>query len=257
MDGKDIISKRKGNPEDYTQKSDFWDRTEKKIQSDFLCRPYVLDLLGELEGQQIADIGCADGYVCRLLAERGANVTGVDNSQGLIEKAKKHEEKNPLSINYFVDSALELEKIGNKKFDKVISVLVFGHFNNEQMNKAIKKTSEILKKDGEFVLSVPHPFLYVCKPKTKWIDFKYEDINYFEDERADITLYTKDRDGFDISAQTHTIQSYINSLIDNGFSIEEVKEPKPTKKDLDTYSEMWGEETSRPSYLIIKSKKVL
>lgn len=256
MDGKNTTLKSKGTPKDYTNKSNFWDRTEKKIQSDFLCRPYVLDLLGNVKGQRIADIGCADGYVCRLLAEKGSNMTGIDNSTGLIKKAKKHEGENPLGIEYFVDSALELEKIGDKQFDKVISVLVFGHFNHEQMNRAIEKTREILKKEGEFILAVPHPFLYVCRPETNWIDFNYKNINYFEDEKAKITLYTKDRDGFDINAQTHTIQSYMNSLLENGFKIEKVVEPKPTKNDLNTYSEMWGEETSRPSYLIIKAKQI-
>lgn len=250
-----MTSNNKGKPEDYTEKSHFWDRVEKKIQSDFLCRPYVLDLIGNVKNKKVIDIGCGEGYVCRLLASKGAKVTGIDNSSGLIEKARKQEQEDKQGIDYFVDSALNLKKINIKKFDKAISVLVFGHFNKEEMNEAIRKTFQILKSKGEFVLAVPHPFMYVCKPETQWVDFNYKALDYFRSENAEITLYTKNREGFEISAKTHTIESYLNSLISNGFIIEKVLEPKPTKEDLETYPEMWGEEKILPTYLIIKTKK--
>lgn len=245
----------KGQPKDYSNKSSFWERTQHKIQSDFLCRPYVLDLIQDIKNKKIIDIGCGEGYVCRLLSKDGGKVTGVDNSEGLIEKAKQQEKRMPLNINYFVDSALELNKI-NSLFDIAVSVLVFGHFNSSELSIAVKKTFNVLKDKGYFILAVPHPFFYICRPKSGWVNFNYKKINYFEDQTAEITLFTKDKQGFDITAKIHTFQDYLNTLLGNGFIIEEVVEPKPTEKDLKTYPEMWGEEVSKPTYLIIKAKKL-
>ena len=50
------------------------------------CRSYS-NLLAKL-GDNILDPGCARGYLSRLLAERGAHVTGVDISPRLIEMAR-------------------------------------------------------------------------------------------------------------------------------------------------------------------------
>jgi len=247
----------KGNPQDYTKKSSFWEREEPKIQSDFLCRPYIFNLIEKLKpkNKTITDIGCGEGYVCRYLASRGAKVIGIDNSEGLINSAKKIEEKDKSGIKYFIGSALKLEMVKSNQVDIAVSVLVFGHFMLEEVEQAIKETSRILKANGKFILAVPHPLMYICKPKSKWIKFNYNTLNYFEDSIANITLYNKDKQGFDISARRHKFEDYLNLLINNGFIIQQIIEPKPIKNDLDTFSEMWGEETSIPTYLIIEAQK--
>ena len=47
----------------------------------------VLDAVGACEGLRVLDAGCGEGYLARTLADRGADVTGVDVSQGLIDAA--------------------------------------------------------------------------------------------------------------------------------------------------------------------------
>jgi len=42
--------------------------------------PSMLDLLGDLRNQRAFDAGCGEGYLARLLAGRGAGVTGMDIS---------------------------------------------------------------------------------------------------------------------------------------------------------------------------------
>lgn len=249
------MKSNKGKPLDYTKKYKFWEREKPKIQSDFLCRPYIFGLLKSIQNKNIADIGCGEGYVCRFLASKGAKVIGIDNSEGLINSAKEREKKDNYRIKYYLGSALNLNMVKTNSVDLALSVLVFGHFTYPEMNKSIKETYRILKNQGEFILAVPHPFMYVCKLKSNWISFNYSKLNYWEDKIANISLFTKDRMKFDISAKIHTIESYLNSLLDNGFQIEKILEPQASKKDLKTYPKMWGEETRLPTYLIIKAKK--
>lgn len=247
---------------DYQENAKFWAREKPTIQSDFLCRPYVYKLAGDVNGMMIADIGCGDGYVSRYFAKQGAKVIGIDVKESVVEEAKKFEEKDQLSIEYHVGTALDLQMIAEESIDLALSVLVYGHFDQGEMDKAIKETSRILKLGGSFILAVPHPFLYIGRPQTRWVTFiDKQRPNYFEDKIASIVLHRPDEisgnaeQGQPIPVRLHTLEEYINALLENGFTIEKILEPKPTVQDLDIFPQMWGEETSLPVYLIIKTSK--
>ena len=49
--------------------------------------PHLLAQLGDVTGQDVLDAGCGEGYLSRILAARGARVTGVDLSPRLVELA--------------------------------------------------------------------------------------------------------------------------------------------------------------------------
>jgi SAM-dependent methyltransferase len=48
----------------------------------------VLELLGDIAGRRVLDAGCGEGYLARMLATRGARVTGIDLSPSLIDQAR-------------------------------------------------------------------------------------------------------------------------------------------------------------------------
>jgi len=48
----------------------------------------LADRLGTVSGLRVLDIGCGTGVTCRLLLERGADVTGVDVSTPMLEVAR-------------------------------------------------------------------------------------------------------------------------------------------------------------------------
>lgn len=52
--------------------------------------PAVLELLGDVTGQAVLDVGAGQGVLAPSLVERGARYTGVDLSPRLIEAAKRH-----------------------------------------------------------------------------------------------------------------------------------------------------------------------
>lgn len=74
----------------YDGHADLWVRQEPILLSDYSARPRVLELCGDVQGMDILDLGCGEGYVGRQLAERGAaSVSGYDVSSGMIAAAKK------------------------------------------------------------------------------------------------------------------------------------------------------------------------
>lgn len=49
----------------------------------------VLDLTGVGDGTQLLDVGCGSGLACEIAAGRGARISGLDSSPGLIEIARE------------------------------------------------------------------------------------------------------------------------------------------------------------------------
>ena len=97
-----------------------------------------------LNNLEILDIGCGGGLLSEPMSRLGANVTGIDASEKNIKIAKLHSKKNKLKINYMCATPESL-KI-KKKFDVILNMEIVEHV--EDVNFFIKKSSELLKKNG-------------------------------------------------------------------------------------------------------------
>lgn len=58
--------------------------TESSLINGYYTRPAILDLVGDVAGRQILDIGCGAGPLLESLRDRGAIVTGADSSTKLV-----------------------------------------------------------------------------------------------------------------------------------------------------------------------------
>ena len=116
-----------------------------KYIKDNIIRKFNLNSSNKpLKTINILDIGCGGGLLSEPMSRLGANVVGIDASKKNIEVAKFHAKKNKLKINYICASP-EILKI-QKKFDVILSMEIVEHV--EDINFFIKKSSELLKKNG-------------------------------------------------------------------------------------------------------------
>lgn len=104
-------------------------------------------------GTSVLDLGCGIGRWSRLLARRGANVTGVDVSASMLEEARKRTAKEGLTdrIDYQVGdlSTFNLERT----FDLVLSVTVVQHILDEDaFALAIRNVARHLAPNGRAVM---------------------------------------------------------------------------------------------------------
>ncbi|MCJ7635298.1 methyltransferase domain-containing protein, partial [Candidatus Bathyarchaeota archaeon] len=60
-------------------------RQGKDYFRDELNNPAAFRLVGNVKGQLVLDLACGEGYNTRILARKGAKVTGVDFSTKLID----------------------------------------------------------------------------------------------------------------------------------------------------------------------------
>lgn len=122
-----------------------WDSKLYDNQHDFVSKygEEVIELLDPKNGEEILDLGCGTGDLAEMIAEKGAKVTGIDNSADMIETAKK---KYP-SIDFQVKSATDFSF--DKQFDAVFSNAAL-HWVLEK-EKAVKQIYNCLKTKGRFV----------------------------------------------------------------------------------------------------------
>ena len=78
----------------------------------------MLAMLGDVQGTNVCDLGCGEGYLSRILASRGALVTGIDISRILLRHAREH--SNQLGITYFLDDAQSINQVSDASMDAVI-----------------------------------------------------------------------------------------------------------------------------------------
>lgn len=88
-----------------------------------LLNPVMLRLLGDVRGRRVLDAGCGQGYFSRMLAERGAEVTGVEPAEALIAYSRDKEAEHHQGIRYLqadLSKPLDLAALGGP-FDAVVS----------------------------------------------------------------------------------------------------------------------------------------
>lgn len=114
--------------------------------------PGVLRLLASQPGDRVLDVACGQGVLCRLLHERGAEVTGVDAAAELIRLAR---ERSPDKICYHVADARKLEFLPAGHFDAAACVLAIQ--NISPIQGVFAGVARALRERGRFVLVMMHP----------------------------------------------------------------------------------------------------
>ena len=102
------------------------------------------------KGLNILDLGCGGGIASVPLSRLGANLTGADESEELIEVAKLHAKNMQLKINYQCTSIQNLVKLKNK-YDVVVALELLEHVNN--LKEFCKLITNLLTEDGIIILS--------------------------------------------------------------------------------------------------------
>ncbi len=119
----------------------------------------MLDLLGDITGLEALDAGCGEGYLARVLASRGAQVTGIDISPRLVQIARAKDPAGRIAYRAADLSAPLPEYTGH--FDVIASYLVL---NDVYDYRGFAATlSAVLKPGGRLVLALNNPYSYVVR----------------------------------------------------------------------------------------------
>ncbi|MFV0394761.1 MAG: class I SAM-dependent methyltransferase [Coprobacillaceae bacterium] len=205
-------------------------------------------IMPNLKNKSMLDLGCGFGWHCQYAIDEGAKkVVGIDISTNMLEVAK---EKTDSRIEYEV-KAMEDINYPNETFDVVLSSLALHYIKD--FNIVVDKVYSSLKKEGVFLFSVEHP-VFTAEGSQNWKYKENGDINYFP---VNNYFYEGKRNtsflGEKVVKYHRTLTTYIQLLLDIGFSIHKVIEPMPSKHLLDVPG--MKDEMHRPMMLIIYAVK--
>ena len=203
-------------------------------------------LLPDFTGKRVLDLGCGYGWHCRYAAEHGATaVLGIDLSAKMLEKARSF--TNDPRIRY-LNAAIEDFNDSPDSFDVVLSSLAIHYISD--FDALCEKVYRLLSLHGIFVFSVEHP-IFTAYGNQDWVydsdgnKLFWPVDNYFmEGRRTAIFL------GQEVTKYHRTLDTYLNGLLRNGFSITGISEPVPEEKMVAENPD-WKEELRRPMMLII------
>ncbi len=130
---------------------------------DGLNSPVFLAMLPEVAGLAGLDVGCGEGHNTRLLAERGARMTGVDIAPSFVRYAGAAEEAHPLGIRYEVVSALDLP-FEDASFDFVTAFMRL--MDIPETERVLAEIFRVLRPDGFLQFSISHPCFETPHRKT-------------------------------------------------------------------------------------------
>jgi ubiquinone/menaquinone biosynthesis C-methylase UbiE len=135
----------------YDQWASSYDRDGNPLPA--LEEPLVTELLGDVHGLEILDLGCGTGRHSIRMAHAGARVTAVDfSSEMLVQARKKTGESNPRFQLHDLSQPLPFSA---ENFDRVLCALVVDHI--EHLDKLFSEMHRVCRPNGNVVVSGMHP----------------------------------------------------------------------------------------------------
>lgn len=83
-----------------------------------------------LNNKKVIDVGCGGGILSESLSQQGAQVTGIDMSEGVLTAARLHQVDTKLNIHYQLMTAEEMAARHANEFDVVTCMELLEHVPN-------------------------------------------------------------------------------------------------------------------------------
>ena len=199
-------------------------------------RPAVLRLAGDVAGADILDVGCGAGQYAAELLARGARVTGIDGSTTLLRHAR---DRVPDQVTLRLhDLEQPLGFAADASFDGAICALVIGHISNRR--QLLAELRRVLRPGGWLVVSTTHPTS----------DWRYFGGSYYDESWVDFPIGPGA-----IHFQRMTLETFLGELLDTGFILERLVEPRPGVELRDLNAVAYQRLHDRPCFLAARMRR--
>ncbi|VEJ56456.1 class I SAM-dependent methyltransferase [Pragia fontium] len=213
--------------------------------------PAICDMLPNMAGFNIADLGCGYGWFCRSAREQGAaQVLGIDLSQKMLNKAREMTADDAIT---YQQGDLEHLQLPENTYDLVYSSLTLHYIEN--LSGLLATVYRSLLPGGYLIFSAEHP-IYTAPKQPDWLvdeqGQKSWPINGYQAEGQRVTNWIAEG----IVKQHRMIGTYLNMLIEQGFVITHLNEWGPSKQQIQDCPAL-DEEKERPMIFLLSAQKPL
>lgn len=191
----------------------------------YVIREGYLELLGDVSGKRIIDIGCGCGFDMQILSNHSDGIEGIglDFCRESIEEARTVLGDND-DWSFVQNDMMSYQP--EDKFDIVLFSMVVMFYPD--LSVIFKKLASLLKPGGQLLLVTNNPYL-ICK--------EY-DLPYPQNDRSIEYQHLFSIQGKEepITKYLHSISSYINSAKSLGFIVQQILEQSVYSKETSFYN---------------------
>ncbi len=126
-----------------------WRKTLLGVVPEAIEKRLIFDLMDNLEGRRILDVGCGYGVLVCTTASQGAESTGVDPDPEMIAAARARAGKAGLKTT-FIEGQIEQLPFPDGSFDVVVAVTVLCFVPDP--SGAVREMARVLRAGGRLVL---------------------------------------------------------------------------------------------------------
>ncbi|MFJ8162150.1 methyltransferase domain-containing protein [Streptomyces sp. NPDC096136] len=200
-------------------------------------RPAMLALAGDVAGRRILDAGCGAGPLSAALRDRGALVTGLDASSGMLDLARRR---------LGDDVPLYLADLGDRlpfedgAFDDVVASLVLHYL--EDWDPVLAEVRRVLRPGGRLIVSVDHPIaaytIHAARP------------DYFATTSYDFA-WTFGGQTVPMRFWRRSLRAMTQAFTAAGFRLAVIGEPQPDPAARDLFPEEFQALSAAPCFLFL------
>jgi len=211
--------------EAYTSFAEVYDRFMDNIPYKEWCE-YVTGLLNEYEIRDglILDLGCGTGSLTELLADRGYDMIGVDNSEDMLQIAMDKREKSGKDILYLMQDMREFELYGTVRAVLSICDCMNYILEYEDIVEVFRLVNNYLDPGGIFIFDLNTIYKYETLMGESTIAEDREECSFIWDNYYDKESKINEYDlSLFIKQEEDLYRKYTENHYQRAYSLEEVK----------------------------------
>ncbi|MFD3731185.1 class I SAM-dependent methyltransferase [Streptomyces sp. NPDC058632] len=208
---------------------------ENNLVNAYYARPAMPALAGDVAGRRILDAGCGSGPLSAALRERGAVVTGIDASAGMLTLARRRLGDD---VALHVADLRDRLPFADGSFDDVIASLVLHYL--EDWGPTLAELRRVLRPGGRLIASVDHPIVAYTFPGPR--------PDYFA-----TTGYTFDwtynGQPFPMKFWRKPLHAMTDAFTTAGFRLSVISEPQPDPAARELFPDGFHDLSTKPCFL--------
>jgi SAM-dependent methyltransferase len=222
-------------------------RARDESPNDNLEKPDLLELIGEVAGLRILDLGSGAAEIGRALLAAGARgYVGVEPSRNMLREARATLAGTSGEV---VDATIEAYPYSSAAFDLVTSRLALHYVDD--IAATFRQVFGALVAGGRFVFSVEHPVLTSCnrsrpddRMRQDWI------VDDYHVSGRRVTRWI----GQDVVKFHRSVSEYFEALTGAGFVVEGLREGRPLRERFQS-EETFRRRLRIPLFLVMAARK--
>ncbi|WP_079508646.1 class I SAM-dependent DNA methyltransferase [Mesobacillus jeotgali] len=223
-------------------------RARPESPNNVIEKPILLELIGDVNGKQILDLGCGGAEIgAELLRQGAAGYLGLEGSEKMARVAAENLKGTAGQV---LHSSMEEWEPHPNQYSLVLSRFALHYLAD--LGSVFAKVMNSLLPGGRFVFSVQHPVLTSSAKsaeqsgrRTDWIVDDY----FNQGERVEPWIGKK------VIKYHRTVEEYFKLLLEAGFVVEDLREGKPRAEKFSSEEE-YERRTRIPLVLMFSCRKL-